>query len=515
MFGAWVMAALALTVGGCGSSDIDPGTQIIGQRCYSDVDCADGLECSQRRLCVAPAPMLDPGETSSANNPNNPNNVNNTSAPNNGGNVAPNDDPNNGGNVAPNGDPNVAPNGEPNNENNEPNNDAPNIEPNNDDPNVDPNNENNVPNNDDPNNIQLCEIGDRSCVTPFSYEICVQFDDGGTDLIERRCPEGSQCENGRCRETCRDNDGDGTFENCDPFDCDDTTPRRSPFNEEVCDDGIDNNCNRRVDEGCQADCCANCGGPGAFCVDCQCQMVNPSVCSFQNQPCTNLDSFNNGLYCADFTGNGTEGVCVGLCDQFVNDPASTCPSPNQACAFGDPNGGQGICFDTCNRDTDCGNPNSGCLAYNTDEPMSQGICTPADPSNPIGAPCDEFGDGPFGCAPGGICTDVNQQMMGATCTQTCRPFLAPPSDCAAGTYCAAFSADLGVCTQDNGRGQGQACNRIYSTCGDDNVVCLPTQNVGPRCRALCRLNLGDQDCDPMQFCRSTQQDSNIGVCSPR
>ena len=52
-----------------------------------------------------------------------------------------------------------------------------------------------------------------------------------------------------------DEDGDGHV-NCDEsgtvVDCDDTNPRINPAAVETCDDGIDNNCNGLIDEGCQA-----------------------------------------------------------------------------------------------------------------------------------------------------------------------------------------------------------------------------------------------------------------------
>jgi len=64
------------------------------------------------------------------------------------------------------------------------------------------------------------------------------------------CAPGTRCRSGICEQECVDADGDGFFVNCDegPEDCDDTRSDVYPGAPEVCD-GIDNNCNGRIDEG--------------------------------------------------------------------------------------------------------------------------------------------------------------------------------------------------------------------------------------------------------------------------
>ena len=497
--GAW-MVSLLLVASACGSSDIAPGSQLIGQRCYRDADCREGLECSPRRLCVLAPPTTEPGSNSSANNPNNPNNANNgdpNGEPN-------NDDPNNDDpNIAPNGEPNIVPNGEPNN-------DDPNVNPNNDDPN---------------NSVMICEPGERSCLSPGSYELCIRVQDGGTDFIERQCPEGTDCEAGRCREICRDADGDGAFANCDPFDCNDDTEARSPLNEESCGDGIDNNCNRQVDEGCmQQECCPDCVGINVFCTDCQCVPYDPAVCQFQNQPCTGIGMFSGAggdLYCSDLAQSGGLGTCVRTCDSEAPDPDAQC-GVGQVCALGaNEDDTLNACFDACVGDADCGSPNSGCFPYNSDDPMSQGICTPADPNNPIGQPCDPDTDGLFGCEPSAVCIDATMGG-GSECVEVCRPFLdaGQPGDCSAGTFCAGFGPDLGLCEPDNGQSEFDVCTQSpdLSACSEDDVLCFPIQMDESRCLRLCRLGpAGDQDCNPGTFCEEVfapDADVEVGVCIP-
>jgi hypothetical protein len=47
-----------------------------------------------------------------------------------------------------------------------------------------------------------------------------------------------------------DQDGDGVVP---PIDCDDSDPDISPLEDEVCDDGVDNNCDGEIDEECSSD----------------------------------------------------------------------------------------------------------------------------------------------------------------------------------------------------------------------------------------------------------------------
>lgn len=498
-FAFLLVSGLALGASACGTEPISPGSQQVGQACYGNVDCASGLTCTPDRICV-PAAQQPTGNNATNSSPNNspnnssPNNtaVNNTSV--NNANTGTNDEPNNivVNNISPNN--NFGPNDEPNN---------------NFGPNVDPNNFN-------PNDEPSCEPGFRYCESDRNYIECVFTDEGEAVEVRRRCPDFSFCDGGECIEECVDRDGDGTFGNCEPFDCDDRDPNRSPFNPEFCGDGIDNDCNMAVDENCEMECCpGGCGG-NTFCSDCQCVPYDPFFCQQDNQPCENIDTFTGGYYCADFTASG-EGRCIGLCDLNSPDPAQTCPEMGQSCTFGEEGGQFGLCFDNCNAGDSCGSPSQGCFVYNDPSLPADGVCTPADPNKNIGDPCDEATDGFFGCAAGSVCVNLNPQFGSGTCVQSCRPFFNGPTDCAAGTNCIAFSEAIGVCTANNMLTEGDRCSQIYNSCGEDNVTCYPTRTGGLRCQRTCRLSRGDADCGPnAPLCRNLSMDNNeIGVCTTR
>jgi len=66
-----------------------------------------------------------------------------------------------------------------------------------------------------------------------------------------------------CPARCTDLDGDGYYlegHGCGPVDCDDSDPAVRPGAKEICTDGIDNNCNGRIDRNDEGECRDD--GPG-------------------------------------------------------------------------------------------------------------------------------------------------------------------------------------------------------------------------------------------------------------
>ena len=363
-----------------------------------------------------------------------------------------------------------------------------------------------------------CSLGEQYCVGELGYDVCLGSPNGGTEFIYFDCPPETRCENGTCRfeEECQDFDLDGAFGNCEPFDCDDFDPNRSPYLMETCDDGVDNDCDGRVDEGCQPGLCctgASACGPQQFCQDCVCQTYNASSCQFQNQPCTNLDSFDGAYYCADLTGSGG-GRCLGLCDPGFPNPSTTCPSPGQTCAFGDNQGNPGVCFEPCSTSADCqAGAEAGCMLYDSATSMSPGVCVPKSSTTlpALGQACSPLDF--FGCQGSAVCADDG--FGGGICQESCRPFFygsgAAGTDCPTGSFCSAYAGEFGVCQPDNGAQEFALCSAQGTSCSEDAVSCFPTQFGRLRCRRTCRIAQGAADCNANQVCQNIGQ-GDIGIC---
>lgn len=86
----------------------------------------------------------------------------------------------------------------------------------------------------------------NSSINPGMAEDC-------NDGIDNNCDGFTDEEDDTCGSgTCTDVDGDGWC--VEDGDCNDGDPSIHPGMAEVCDDGIDNNCNLSIDENCEVDC---------------------------------------------------------------------------------------------------------------------------------------------------------------------------------------------------------------------------------------------------------------------
>ncbi len=213
---------------------------------------------------------------------------------------------------------------------------------------------------------------------------------------------------------CRDTDGDSFLEDVD---CDDNNPAINPSAFEgqsgdsyVACDGVDNNCNGQVDEGCpsctdadQDGFCAQaaCSGLTIGSVSCQlgvdCDDQNPTISPVQGELCDGADNSCNGQVDDGFDLSSDVnncGACGYSCSALPGVSSALCSSgicTQLACIpmFGDCNGDLS---DGCETNL-FGHDNNNCTACGT-------VCAPGTQCEPAGgcAPCSLFPPG-FGQCP--------------------------------------------------------------------------------------------------------------------
>ncbi len=94
-----------------------------------------------------------------------------------------------------------------------------------------------------------CQPGQTRCDDPNTLLRCQELPDGCRAMVPEGCPWGTTCEGEECVVACTDEDGDGFGDGCEAGDdCDDEDDRIHPGADEVCGDGVDQDCSGRADD---------------------------------------------------------------------------------------------------------------------------------------------------------------------------------------------------------------------------------------------------------------------------
>ena len=344
----------------------------------------------------------------------------------------------------------------------------------------------------------ICAPGEAECLGPDARRFCNEV--GQWVEVECAQDQGFSCRGGFCQ-LPNANCVDGEVE-CVDRGRGITCINGAWVDDLICPQGSSCNEDARAcvpDPDPEPECCPDGCGANQICDGCQCVSYDPSICQYQDQPCTVEGQFSNGFSC--FRYGETDSLrCYGICTTGAPDPDATCPGTDPAlCLFeaGQPNG---ICASWCGPGRPCADSRQRCV-YRDGGPYT-GVCWPVTGTGQAGDACDPFDV--FSCAGTALCID-------GTCQDSCRPFYGGPTDCSSGN-CLPFSEDLGVCAADSGA--PGACTTQGTTCGGDATGCFPsTTGLGLQCYDFCRLSTGFADCGPGQVCFDfSGGEGELGVC---
>jgi len=318
-------------------------------------------------------------------------------------------------------------------------------------------------------------------INPGAEEIC-------GDGIDQDCNKTP--DDGCAGVDCQDEDGDGwpSGPDCVVEDCDDTNPDINPGAEEICGDGIDQDCDGIPDDCCDGvNCCDEDGDGYGVGTDCpggvqDCDDGNPAAGSAaaeeicgdnQDNDCDGLIDENcEGSFCTDEDddGYGVGVGCIGIQDPDDTDPAI--PADTETCGDGVDNDANGVVDDGC----------PGCNDFDGDGYGVGDDCAPGERD------CNEQ-DASIHPGAEEVCdlvdNNCNHTVDEGTPGNAC-PEPGCAADCDGDQACIDACPTLN-CIDEDGDGWGSGSGCQVEDCDDGDP------NVHPGAAEVC--DLVDNDCD--------------------